>query len=282
MLTESLSGQLQKMSTALGSDGVVDYQLPLGEAKLPLNALLGSPVRLAYNGTIECIHCGRITKKSFNQGYCFPCFKRLAQCDSCIVNPERCHYFEGTCREPEWADDHCMQDHFVYLANSSGVKVGITRGNQIPTRWMDQGAIQALPVFRVKNRLQSGLLEVIFKSHVADKTNWRAMLKGQVDSIDLCAERDRLLSVCAAEISALQDQFGLQSIQYLEDARPTDIDYPVLEYPSKVVSFNLDKDPVVEGELKGIKGQYLILDTGVINIRKFTAYHIEFSTGSNC
>lgn len=280
-MAHSLGGQLRKMVTTLGDDGVVNYELPLGDDTLALNPLLGEHLQLSYGGEIECIHCGRKTKKSFNQGFCYPCFRKLAQCDSCIVNPERCHYFEGTCREPKWADEHCMRDHFVYLANSSGVKVGITRGNQIPTRWMDQGAIQALPVFRVSNRLQSGLLEVVFKSHVADKTNWRAMLKGEVDEIDLCQHRDRLFAECETEISSLQQRFGLQSIQVLEDASETRIDYPVQEYPTKVSSFNLDKSPVVEGVLKGIKGQYLILDTGVINIRKFTAYHIEFSTGSN-
>lgn len=276
-----LGGQLRKMHATLGDDGVVNYELPVGDVSRALNPLIGEKLRLSYAGQIECIHCGRQTKKSFNQGFCYPCFKKLAQCDSCIISPERCHYFEGTCREPDWADTHCMQDHFVYLANSSGVKVGITRGNQIPIRWMDQGAIQALPVFRVSNRLQSGLLEVVFKSHVADKTNWRAMLKGEVDEIDLFQQRDRLLADCNAEIAELQNRFGLQSIQLLEDAVETRIEYPVLQYPTKVSSFNLDKNPVVEGVLKGIKGQYLILDTGVINIRKFTAYHIEFSTGSN-
>lgn len=280
-LTVVGEGQLSKMITNLGEDNVVRYQLPLGEEAVPLNALVGQPLRLAFSGQINCIHCGRKTSKSFNQGFCFPCFKKLAQCDSCIVNPERCHYFAGTCREPEWGEQHCMRDHFVYLANSSGVKVGITRGNQIPTRWMDQGAIQALPLFRVSNRLQSGLLEVVFKAHVADKTNWRAMLKGEVEALDLFACREQLLAESEKEIAALQQEHGLQAIQYLTDAKETRIEYPVERYPTKVTSFNFDKQPVVEGVLEGIKGQYLIFDTGVINIRKFTAYHVELSTGSN-
>ena len=276
-MPDVITGHLKKMQTTLGDDGVVDYRLPLDDSLVNMNSLLGQPIRLSYAGEIHCIHCGRKTSKSFNQGFCFPCFKKLAQCDSCIVSPERCHYFEGTCREPDWADQHCMQEHFVYLANSSGVKVGITRGNQLPTRWMDQGAVQALPIFRVGNRLQSGLLEVVFKNHVADKTNWRAMLKGQVDEVDLAAERDRLLSECADEVAALQDKYGLQSIQTIADAAVTTINYPVLEYPSKVTSLNFDKQAQVEGVLKGIKGQYLMLDTGVINIRKFSAYRVEFS-----
>lgn len=271
-----ITGHLKKMHTSLGEDGVVSYQLPVGDALVAMNELLGKPIRMAYTGLINCIHCGRKTSKSFNQGFCYPCFRSLAQCDSCIVSPEKCHYFAGSCREPEWADDHCMQDHFVYLANSSGIKVGITRGNQIPTRWMDQGAIQALPVFRVSNRLQSGLLEVIFKQHVADKTNWQAMLKGQTDNRDLLAERDQLLAQCATEINALQQQHGLQAIQPIVDADVTEISYPVMEHPTKVKALNFDKQAQVEGILKGIKGQYLMLDAGVLNIRKFSAYQVEF------
>ena len=268
------------MHTQLGtadSATTVDYQLPVGDISVALNGLIGKKITLNYTGDIRCGHCGRKTKKSFNQGYCYPCFQRLAQCDSCIVSPEKCHYFEGTCREPEWADQYCMTDHFVYLANSSGVKVGITRGSQIPTRWMDQGAIQALPIFRVSTRQQSGLVEVLFKSHVADKTNWRKMLKGEVDMIDLVAERDRLLPECQQELAELHNRFGVQAIRPVDDAEPVHIDYPVAEYPTKVSSLNFDKQPLIEGVLNGIKGQYLILDTGVLNIRKFGSYHIECS-----
>jgi hypothetical protein len=193
------------------------------------------------------------------------------------MSPEKCHYDKGTCREPAWGEEFCMQDHYVYLANSSGLKVGITRGTQIPTRWIDQGAIQGLPVFRVKNRLHSGLLEVIFKQLTADKTNWRTMLKGQVDELDLLAERDHLLAQAQEDIQALEQQLGLQAVQTLDDAQPLAIDYPVLEYPSKVVSFNLEKTPLIEGTLMGIKGQYLIFDTGVINMRKYAGYQISLS-----
>lgn len=277
-MPEVTSGCMNKMRATLRDDGLAEYHLPLGDALVPMNEQLGKPFRLAFSGDIYCIHCGRKTSKSFNQGYCYPCFKKLAQCDSCIVHPERCHYFAGTCREPEWGDTHCMRDHIVYLANSSGVKVGITRGSQVPTRWLDQGAVQALPIFRVSNRLQSGLVEVIFKSHVADKTNWRAMLKGGVESVDLAAQRDRLVADCADDIRALQDTHGIQSIQPLTEMSETVIDYPVLEYPTKITSLNLDKEPVIEGRLMGLKGQYLIFDCGVINIRKFAAYQVTVTT----
>ncbi len=271
-------GHLQKMKAGFNEDGrSASYQLPVGEALIPINELLGETIRLSYTGVINCGHCGRLTKKSFNQGYCYPCFRKLAQCDSCIVSPEKCHYHMGTCREPEWGDQHCMIDHVVYLANSSGIKVGITRGSQVPTRWIDQGAVQALPIYRVSTRQQSGLVEVIFKNHVADKTNWRAMLKGDVVELDLAAERDRLFQECETEVAELQQQFGLQSIQSINDAEVVHIDYPVTTYPTKVTSLNFDKQPEIEGVLKGIKGQYLMLDVGVLNIRKFGAYQIEFS-----
>jgi hypothetical protein len=269
-------GQVAKMKTAL-NDGLAEYHMPLGSTDVPMNALIGSTVKLEYQQSINCVHCDRATKKSFGQGYCYPCFRSLAQCDSCIMSPEKCHYFEGTCREPEWGDSHCMIDHIVYLSNTSGLKVGITRHSQVPTRWIDQGAVEALPIFRVSNRLQSGLLETVYKNHVADKTSWQAMLKGDPEELDLYARRDELAAACEEEIKALQETHGLQAIQAVS-AEIQSIRYPVEEYPTKVKSFNLDKNPLAEGTLMGIKGQYLIFDTGVINIRKYGGYHLSVSS----
>lgn len=267
------SGNIQKMTTRL--EEVVQYQLPIGDSEIAMNPLIGQSLKLRYDGSINCIACGRKTRKSFNQGFCYPCFQSLAQCDSCIVKPELCHYAEGTCREPAWGEAHCLQDHYVYLANSSGIKVGITRGTQIPTRWMDQGAVQALPVFRVKDRLSSGLVEVIMKSHVADKTSWQRMLKGNPEAVDLAARRDELFSICRAELEELAQSRGDDTFVQLENEDVIDIRYPVNVYPEKVKSFNFDKTAEISGQLNGIKGQYLIFDTGVLNIRKFGGYHIE-------
>ena len=270
-------GNLRKMRATLAEDGVARYELPCGEAHVPFNELLGRRIRLAYSGEINCIHCGRKTKKSFNQGYCYPCFKRLAQCDSCIVKPETCHYHAGTCREPEWGEAHCMTDHVVYLANTSGLKVGITRGTQVPTRWIDQGATEALPILRVPDRLSSGLAEAIFARHVADKTAWQRNLKGPGEDIDLAAARDKLLDDCQRELRELEAENGPGAWNLIADVPATPITYPVLEYPVKVRSMTFDKLPDVEGVLKGIKGQYLILDTGVINMRRHAGYRVEFS-----
>ncbi len=265
-------GALSKMGTRL--EQPVQYSLRLGEQDLDLNGLLGQGIRLEYLGAIHCSHCGRKTKKSFSQGYCYPCFSKLAQCDTCIMSPERCHYAAGTCREPAWGEQFCMTEHVVYLANSSGAKVGITRATQVPTRWIDQGATQALPIMRVATRQQSGLVEDVLRSQVTDRTNWRAMLKGEAAPLDLAQLAGEIFEACQDGITALQERFGLQAIQPLSDRALVQIAYPVLAYPAKVVSFDLEKNPVVEGTLQGIKGQYLIFDTGVINIRKFTAYQL--------
>jgi len=271
-----ISGHIKKMHTRL--EQAVQYQLPMDDQLVDMNALLEHQLRFTYSGHIHCVACGRKTNKSFSQGHCYPCFQSLASCDLCIMSPERCHYAEGTCREPQWGEEFCFQDHYVYLANSSGVKVGITRGTQIPTRWMDQGATQALPIFKVKDRFTSGKIEVIIKQHVTDKTSWQRMLKGNPDAVDLMQKRDELIALCQDELKALQHEIGEDAMQLLDTAEAVDINFPVNEYPLKVKSFNFDKTPQVEGKLMGIKGQYLILDTGVLNMRKFAGYELELET----
>ncbi len=270
-----MQGHLRKMRATL--DRPVQYELLLSDQSMCLNPLLGKPIKLTYTGKISCVQCGRATKKSFNQGYCYPCFTALAQCDMCILKPEICHYAAGTCREPAWGETFCMQTHYVYLANSSGIKVGITRQNQIPTRWIDQGAVQALPIFKAQSRHVSGLVEVIIAKHISDKTSWQQMLKNNVEEIDLSAKRDELLTICTTELADIIQRVGVEAIEYLPDGEAVELHYPVNRYPYKVKSFNLDANPEVSGILEGIKGQYLLLDTGVINLRKYSGYELEFS-----
>ncbi len=280
------TGHLRKIQVSYeNSSKPVEYFLNLTDAdgqvsednkNIALNALLGKSLSIHYKQEIHCVACGRKSKKSFNQGHCYPCLIRLASCDKCIMSPEKCHYEKNTCREPQWGIDNCMTDHYVYLANSSGVKVGITRANQIPTRWIDQGAIQALPIFKVSQRRYSGLLEVIYKTQVSDRTQWQRMLKGQVEKIDLIADQQQLIEQLAEEVTTLKNELGDGSIEAINATEMTEFVYPVIEYPSKIKSFNLDKQAIIEGTLMGIKGQYLIFDSGVINIRKFSGYHIDF------
>ncbi|WP_303284887.1 DUF2797 domain-containing protein [Marinobacter sp. SS8-8] len=271
--TMDVTGRLRKMP-AVAADPVA-YTIAVGDTRIPLNELIGRPLRFDFDGIIRCIHCDRTTKKSFNQGFCYPCFRKLAVCDSCIMSPEKCHYHLGTCREPEWGETHCMVGHVVYLANSSGLKVGITRASQVPTRWIDQGAVDAIPMVRVATRYIAGLVEVACKAHVADRTNWRAMLKGDVPELDLAEERRRILGLIAGDLKALRETHCQESIREV-DEQGLALRYPVEAWPEKIKTHNLDKTPEVEGVLEGIKGQYLILDTGVINIRKFTGYEVRF------
>ncbi|WP_152206374.1 DUF2797 domain-containing protein [Marinobacter changyiensis] len=267
-----VSGRLTKMPAEAGLP--VIYNLKVGDTRLPLNELIGRPIQIDFEGTIRCIHCDRSTNKSFSQGYCYPCFRKLAACDTCIMSPEKCHYHLGTCREPEWGETHCMVDHVVYLANSSGLKVGITRGTQVPTRWIDQGAVSAIPMLHVATRQLAGLVEVVCKQHVADRTNWRAMLKGDVPEVHLAEERAALLARIQPELAEFRKEHGDQALREAT-GEALDLSYPVEVWPEKIKTHNLDKTPTVKGVLQGIKGQYLMLDTGVINIRKYTAYHIR-------
>jgi hypothetical protein len=270
-----MQGLLKKMHSRLESQ--VQYDLPLGDHSIALNPLMGKSIKLTYTGHIFCVHCRRSIKKSYNQGYCYPCFISLAQCDLCIMKPENCHYEAGTCREPAWGEAFCFKPHMVYLANSSGIKVGITRQTQIPTRWIDQGAVQALPIFKVQSRYMAGLIEIAIAKHVSDKTNWQKMLKNHVEPVDLAAKRDELVIKCQSELAEVTQRFGKQAIEFLSEERNVDIHFPVDTYPVKIKSFNFDKSPEVSGILQGVKGQYLLLDTGVINIRKYAGYEVAFS-----
>lgn len=258
-------GTLRKMRTSLGEDGVVRYQLSLGGELFSLNPLVGETLSFKYTGAVYCSNCETKTKKSFGGGYCYPCFMSIPQADMCVMKPETCHYEMGTCRDADWGIANCMVPHTVYLANSSGLKVGITREKNPVTRWMDQGAVQAIPLGTVPKRIDSGKVEVALKQFVSDKTNWRKMLKGEVDNIDLELKRVELLKHVPKDV--MFDP---------SNETTTYIEFPVTKYPEKIKSFNLDKNPEVEGVLNGIKGQYLIFDNGVINIRKYSGYELTF------
>ena len=274
-MIELASGRLAKM--LIEKTEPLSYHLNVGDEKIEMNAYIGKDIRIISNGEIRCVHCQRKTNKSFNQGYCFPCFKKLAQCDRCMMSPELCHFSQGTCREPEWAEQFCMQEHIVYLANSSGLKVGITRHTQVPTRWMDQGAIQALPIISVSTRQLSGLVEVIMKEWVADKTNWRKMLKHDVAEIDLEQERDKLFELAKEPLTDLRSQYPDEQINQLESGEVWQFEYPSIQWPEKIKTFNLEKQSIVEGKLLAIKGQYLILDSGCFNVRKHTSFDVSLS-----
>jgi hypothetical protein len=284
-----LQGICHKMRAGLENLSVTDqdiqqanvaYKFILDGAEFDLPFRLGQRVEIEWTGKIYCVSCGTKTPKSYSQGHCFKCFKTKASCDMCIMKPETCHYHLGTCREESFAHEVCFQPHIVYLANSSALKVGITRLGQMPTRWLDQGATQALPIMQVGSRRLSGQLEIMFGEQVADKTDWRKLLKGEAEPIDLIEIRDQLLDDFSPQIELIRDEFSMsldfnENVEILEQAQPREFIYPVEHYPEKIKSHNLDKTPIINGTLMGIKGQYLILDTGVINIRKYTGYELK-------
>lgn len=260
-----LQGNILKMRTEFNSP--INYYLTLGADEIYMNELLGKTLRLSYQHQINCIHCGRKTKTSFAQGYCYPCFQTLPETDACVLRPELCEAQDGISRDMAWSEDHCLQDHFVYLALTSALKVGVTRHTQVPTRWIDQGAWKAIKLARTPNRNLAGQIEVELKAYLVDKTNWRHMLTNKLaEGVDLVEAKERIGAM-------LPDVF--QDF-YAEDDEITELAYPVIEYPSKVKSFGFDKQPDLEGKLTGIKGQYLLFEGGyVINIRKHGGYLVE-------
>lgn len=264
MVTDAnLSGNLRKMQTRLRD--VAQYTLLLDGVPVDMNAKIGETLSLRFDGTINCIVCGRETRKSFGQGFCYPCFRDAPEASECIIRPELCRAHEGEARDMDWAEKHCLVEQIVYLARSSAIKVGITRASQMPTRWIDQGATDAIVFARVPNRYTAGLVEVAMKEHLTDRTNWQRMLKNEVIDADLVATKASLI-----------DKLGPELRQYIDsDDTVCTINYPVERYPEKVKSVGFDKQPQIEGRLAGIKGQYLIFDDNrVLNIRKHNGYRI--------
>ncbi len=262
------TGNIRKMEVFPGK--VVQYFLPLGNEKINMNELIGTEIDMEYQGQIHCIKCGRETRKSFAQGYCYPCFTTAPETEECVLRPELCRAHEGIARDMEYAKQHCLSDQVVYLSLTSGIKVGVTRGSQVPARWIDQGAIRAVELARTPNRYKAGLMEVALKNHIADKTNWRKMLSdSDPGDADLIEEKKRLSALLPPDLASY-----ISSDDHL-----VELEYPVIQYPEKIKSLNFDKDPVVSGILNGIKGQYLLLDQNrVINMRKYGGYQIRFRT----
>lgn len=263
----------------------VRYTFRLDRTNIDLPFVLGQNVELEWTGKIFCTSCGAKTSKSYSQGHCYKCFISKAECDLCIMKPETCHHHLGTCRDENFAQNVCFQPHIVYLANSSALKVGITRLGQMPTRWLDQGATQALPILKVGSRRLSGHIESLIAEQVADKTDWRKLLKADAEPLDLMAEREQILNEFAPKIQQIRDEFSLnlafdEGLEVLTQEQPREFIYPIQQYPEKIKSLNLDKTPLIRGVLLGIKGQYLILDSGVINIRKYTGYEVILRTES--
>jgi hypothetical protein len=262
----TVSGYLDKMETSLAD--TVHYTLRLNGEGVDMNALIGKHIQLQYKGTIQCMGCGILLKKAYGQGFCFNCLQVSPLASDCIMNPEKCKAHLGVSRDMEWSKGHCLMPHIVYLAFSSQVKVGVTRLLQVPTRWIDQGAISAIKIAELPNRHMAGLMEVFLKKYFSDKTAWQQMLVMQTvgDEVDLNAEKAKAIQVLPAELQKYA----------LNDNSVVEIRYPFIELPSKLTSVGFDKQANIEGTLTAIKGQYLILNNELaLNIRKHSGYSVD-------
>ena len=257
-------GVLTKMQTVIGI--AIHYYLVFENSFLNLNQLLDKELEISFQG-YQCLNCGK-KKKIFRQGFCYDCFMSSASAGDWIMKPElSTAHLDIEDRNLEYEKKVQLQPHIVYLALSSEVKVGVTRKTQVPTRWIDQGAVQAIPIIEVPNRYLAGIAEVALKSQYADKTNWQKMLKNEVPSVSLVQERLKAGTFLPNEVR-----------EYYSDQHPNliELHYPVLVYPKKVTSLNLDKSPIYQGKLSGVKGQYLIFQDGtVFNIRTFEGYVVK-------
>jgi Protein of unknown function (DUF2797) len=257
-------GVLTKMQTEFGDP--IQYYLVFEYSFLNVNQLLGKPMEINFVG-FQCLNCGK-KKKIFRQGFCYDCFYSSPAVGDWIMKPELSTAHLGIAdRDLAYEEKVQLQPHIVYLALSSEVKVGVTRKTQMPTRWIDQGASQAISIVEVPNRYLAGITEVALKNHYADKTNWRKMLTNTFEPIDLIAERLKVEHLIPTEV---QEYFYNQKIDLYE------MHYPVLDYPTKVSSLSLDKTPNFQGKLIGIKGQYLLFEGGIVfNIRGSEGYVVK-------
>ncbi|EAR02177.1 DUF2797 domain-containing protein [Maribacter sp. HTCC2170] len=256
-------GVLRKMQTEIGKP--IQYYMLFENNFLNVNQVLGKQLQMDFI-KFQCLNCGE-NRPIFRQGFCKTCFYETPSAGDWIMRPELSTAHLGKKdRDLEYEKKVQLQPHIVYLANSSNIKVGVTRKTQVPTRWIDQGAHEAIEIVEVPNRYLAGITEVALKDHVGDKTNWRKMLTNNVKDEDLVEWRNKLKKYIPAEA---QEYF-------IDSNKETQIDFPVLRYPEKVKSLNIYKAQEYKGVLKGIKGQYLIFeDNTVFNVRGNEGFYIS-------
>jgi len=261
------SGHIKKMISRHTEP--VSYKIPIDNDLIPISNYLDKIIEINFLNEIHCIECDRQIKKTFAQGYCYPCFISSPNTSECILRPELCRAHEGGDRDMEWSNEHCLKDHFVYISLTAGAKIGVTRATQIPTRWIDQGAVQALKFAKTSNRYEAGCIEVEMKNHISDRTAWQRMLKNEIDeSIDLYSLKDKLTDIISDEYRGF----------ILNNERVEIFSYPHISFPEKVKSLDLLKINSIQARLIAIKGQYLLFDDNtVLNIRKHTGFNISIT-----
>ena len=252
-----IEGPLRKMRTELNEP--INYYMTFPSVFVRVNNLIGKSISLTHTG-FSCMSCG-IDQPIFRQGFCKSCFFEMPSAGDWVMRPELSKaHLDIEDRDLTYEKKAQLQPHIVYLAVSSGLKVGVTRKTQVPTRWIDQGAHQTIPIVEVPNRYLAGITEVALKAHYNDKTNWRQMLTNIPETMDLVSERKRALSYLPDEVK------DYSSIALQE--KTLSIQFPLQSLPTNVTSINLVKAKQFTGTLMGVKGQYLIFsDNKVINVR---------------
>ncbi len=263
---QQYSGNLKKMKT--NNSNIVEYTLQLGDDNIVMNDYIGKYIRIQFDKIINCSACGVVTKKSFGGGFCYSCFTKAPEASECILKPDECKAHLGVSRDMEWSEKHCLTEHVVYLSVTSHVKVGVTRISQVPTRWIDQGASEAIIIAKTPNRHIAGVMEKFLMDFYSDKTSWKKMLSGESNDYDLIKEKEKIFDLLPKE---LQQYF-------ISENNITKIKYPINTYSDKIINNSFDKNNFIEGILTGIKGQYLIFDNkNVLNIRRHTGYKVNLS-----
>lgn len=258
---------LHKMSTSIGTP--IEYRLFSESKSVLMNDFLHKQIEINWTGNIFCSKCSKKTKRSFGEGFCYPCFISAPEASPCIIKPELCQAHLGIGRDIEFEEKHHNKPHIVYLAATDKAKVGVTRDTQVPTRWIDQGANKAIVLAQTPNRYLAGVTEVALKSFYSDKTNWRSMLKNlQDESIDLVEEKWKCHDLLPQDLQ----QYFTENDDILE------LNYPVNKFPEKITSLSLEKQENISGILTGIKGQYLMFDEQyVFNVRRHTSFEIQLT-----
>ena len=248
-------GVLKKMKTENLTE--IQYYLDMKTDFLNMNQLLNKELSINFV-KYECLNC-HSENKIYRQGFCKSCFFEIPNAADWIIKPELSKaHLDIEDRDLAYEKSVQLKPHIVYLANSGNVKVGVTRKGQVPTRWIDQGAHEAIEIVEVPNRYLAGITEVALKEFVADKTNWRKMLKNDIEDANLIEWRGKLKEFIPEEAKQY----------FIENNTETHLNFPVKKYPEKPKSLNLIKTPKYTGKLVGIKGQYLIFDDEtVFNVR---------------
>ncbi len=265
------SGNIRKMKSEL-VNGKVNYWLPLFDNLnynhlIPMNEWIGKTISVQFEHQINCVVTGKKIKKTFGNGMSYDAFMNSPMAAPSIIRPELSQIHEGIAlRDEAWEIEHHLKPHIVYISKTSGLKVGVTRNQQIPTRWIDQGAVEAIVLAETPYRQAAGLIEVALKEHISDKTAWQRMLKGEISEENILTKKEDLIKYVPSELKKFIST----------DNTIHRIEFPILEQVSKVKSMKLDKVPLFEKRLVAIKGQYLIFeDETVINIRSHEGYYIS-------